>query len=819
MKNAWMLGLVLGAMMMGSFSELRSGVASSLRSERSNLAAGKPVDFAVRPTYALTADEGDALQLTDGRLASQESWMWVDRLAVGWQREDPVIFTVDLQERQPISGVALHLAAGRAGVEWPSRMLVFVDDEQGRFHQVGDVVADATDRPTVAGYTADWWALEGLETHARRVAFLISPGGPWRFLMMDEIEIYGGDRTWLTQPHTGPGVTDLNRYSLESRVRERLTRDLAEVGAAIETLDLPVQTHEAFEQKIQQVRAAVQTPEAAELPAGEAVILPLNPVHRQMMAVYGQALAASGEPALRLTSENPYDLPRFVDQPVREPAPAEVVTMRGEVRPVVVRLQNTTGQDAQVTLRVTDLDPSLTPEQVYEVKWTDTADLQVVASALVALEEQSGAYAVAIPAGTGVQVWFSFRPAMDARAGEHHGRITAEVAGEVFALPLKVRVFDLDYPSEHRLHVGGWDYTDSRSQYGVSPRNREALVQLLKSYGVDTPWATSAMLRPGRYDAEGGQIDSPDFSTFDQWVARWPEARRYAIFLNLGDDIGGHAPQSAAGRRAVREWLQSFADHAQALGVNPERILLLTQDEPRTAAMMVAAEAWGRAIAEAGTGLKTWLDPLYGFEGVDFPDAGAAEVYDILCVNRHQYFLHGDRHLATFLEARDQGKTLEVYSCEGPTVTFDPYVYYRLQAWFCFDLGANASSFWAFGDNGGRSDWQTYGRSVISYTPIFLDENFVTPAKGIEAIRAGTQDYQYLVQLQEGVASLKEQGRSREAREGRDLLEEAVRNVLGSYAIQDYAWTEPADRSVADAYRVKIGAFLETAGSATSVSR
>lgn len=135
----------------------------------------------------------------------------------------------------------------------------------------------------------------------------------------------------------------------------------------------------------------------------------------------------------------------------------------------------------------------------------------------------------------------------------------------------------------------------------------------------------------------------------------------------------------------------------------------------------------------------------------------------------------------------------------------DPYAYYRLQAWQCWQEGATGSFFWAFGDNSGASSWNEYFATSGPYTPLFLDDTTVTAGKQMEAIRESVEDYEYFVMLRAAVARAKAAGRSDAAVTAAEaLLADGARSVLSAEGVDKLRWDDPKDRTLADAVRIQI---------------
>lgn len=170
-----------------------------------NLALGKTVIFDTPPNYAACVDDGDAIQLVDGRLAV-ESPIWYDAATVAWVLVDPTVFTIDLGQVQPISGVGLHKGAGQAGVEWPAAVRIYVSDDGERYSFVGDLMQMLLEEPPEQGYAALWLATDKPQTHGRYVRFVCTPVnlGNGQYIMLDEVQVYRGEAEWLQRPLVFP---------------------------------------------------------------------------------------------------------------------------------------------------------------------------------------------------------------------------------------------------------------------------------------------------------------------------------------------------------------------------------------------------------------------------------------------------------------------------------------------------------------------------------------------------------------------------------------------------------------------------------------
>jgi hypothetical protein len=407
------------------------------------------------------------------------------------------------------------------------------------------------------------------------------------------------------------------------------------------------------------------------------------------------------------------------------------------------------------------------------------------------------------------QVYFSFRPAKTS-AGTHSGELRVAVEGlPPVAAPVSLRVFDLDFPAEPALHVGGWDYTDTDGQYGVTPANRGALIAHLRERYVDSPWGTAAVMPYGSFGPDGQFTQTPDTARFDTWLQRWPKARRYCVFNAVGNSIDGAKIGTPAFAPRVVTWIRFWVQYLRGKGVRPDQLLLLLVDEPSQPDQEEVILAWAQPIQAAEPEVVIWMDPVHKDPTQAAPEFMAT--MDVLCPNRPM-LLQGGTPFADFYRAqRAAGRRLDFYSCSGPAFLLDPYAYHRLQAWTCFELGAESTFFWAFADTGGGNPWNAYTAKRTAYAPAFVTPDGVTAGKHMEAIRESVEDYEYLTLLRARIAAVeKATPNHAQLPAAKALLAAAPGRVLGAPKATDLGWREPKDRSLADTVRIDIGTQLET---------
>jgi len=789
-----------------------------------NIALGKKYTMA-RPNYALCTDPGDATQLTDGEYT--RGYFWTQKTTVGWSHGAPRFISVDLGQAQPIRGVSFSTAAGVAGVEWPAALVVFVSADGTAWHAAGDLVelsARKSEPPTGRYATHVFWTDE-LATHGRFLQIAAVPQGP--YLFVDEIEVYRGDASLLGKPHTGPAVASVESFMAARQVsrliQAQLRRDLDAVEDDLRAPGLPEPERAALSGKAKELAQRIHDLPPVS-PKGFRAVLPMTELEREIFRLQAAVWRAQGKPPVRLWKGHRWDpLAPSQEPPPAAPPPAiDVRMMSNEFRADVLNITNARDADARFRLRVDGLPGGPNPDYlaVHEVLTVGTRHFVAVSAALPPASRDGQDYVITVPAGMTRQVWLGFHPT-DIKAGVHEGRVVLDDgSGEGRSAPIRLQVFPLRFPDETTLCLGGWSYTNAESVYGVTPRNRDLVIQHLREHRVNAPWATSASLPVGTYDADGNLTGKPDTRNFDEWVARWRGAKRYMVFVALGDygsvrsSFAGSPISTALFRRKVANWIRFWAQHLRDLGPKASQLGLLLVDEPHEKQQYDVITAWAKVIQETEPEVILWEDAVPREHETCLEMMSCV---DVLVPNRRQWLTGDEAFRELFLRQQREGRELGLYSCDGPARCFDPFSYYLLQHWHCFEIGAKWSGFWAFGDSGGASCWNEYlAEGNGPYCPIYLDETSVTGAKYMEAIREGVQDYEYLVTLRDRVAELERAGRAHPAlSRAKALLAGACQRVLKGERGANYRWDEDKDRGVADAVRAEIlDVLTELAGKA-----
>ena len=775
-----------------------------------NIALGRPYTLEPAPSYALSADPGDATHhLTDGETTAD--YFWTQPGTVGWQNVAYAAITVDLGGVEPIGGVSLNTAAGRAQVTWPAAVLILVSEDGEEYRLVGDLVAldHAVRGPWPEDYAIRRLKTTALSARGRFVRFVIVPPAGGLYVFTDEVEVFRGDPALQELEPGGEVVDDLNRLAARQRVYGAVRRRFADDAEGIRRAVAAAEVDEAARGRLSaeldavaaRLEADTEVIRAAAADPGFRAVLPLSRDHGALFAVLGKLWGETGQGPLDAFAANPWDPLDPYAAPEGLPE-VDVHLMQGESRAGAVNLFAAGAEPLDVRIRFEGIEGGAVPPwvTVCEVPWTDTNRAVPVTAALPEARRIDDGWQLSVDAGLVRQVWFTFHGAHLA-AGQHEGAMVVEADGlPPRRVPLHVTVYPVDFPERTTLLLGGWSYTDRDLRPGV--------LDHLQDRFVNAPWAGAGVLFSCRFGDEPQSVEL-DTRALDAWLDDWPDAARYHVYLAVADysgpmrrTLGGIAAGEAGFDARVGAWISAWVDHLRSRGIGPERLALLIHDEPHEGTDVGLLLAWAGAIRAAEPEVILWLDPVYRD-----PASAPPEVYDssdVLCPNRTMWLADRAAFEEVFLDQQAEGKALEFYSCSGPARLLDPYSYYRLQAWDCWRYGAGGSYFWSFQGRG--ATWNEYlSRGGGPYTPFFIDGSTVVAGKQMEAVRESVQDYETLLMLRRAVEEAREAGREGTALEAAEaLLDRAAAEVLDAPAADRIHWHEPKDRSTADRVRRRL---------------
>ena len=753
-----------------------------------NVALGKSYTLEPDPSYSLCTDDGDLVQLTDGVRAPETGSIWFHRECVGWYYPKPAaFFTLDLAEDTPIAGVAVSTEAGGAGVTWPGALLIAVSQDGGEYRIVGELMHLSSKhgvRPPAGRHV---FATDDLRCHGRYVRLVVPPA---RYIFTDEIEVFRGPDEWLEEPVEGQLLGDVTAYFAENRVpmasRRWVARDIFLARQELAASPAP----EAVRGKVAKAitRIAVENSRLPSLTgSGYRSVFPLTGPHDQLFRLLGTLRRAEGRPPLRVWKSNRWqrlslwDIPPAGQDTLQ--AALQVRMIRGERRADTVNIANNSGDRLSARVWVEGLPGGVTPGYVSlrQAEYVALNSGRWDADALPEAALEGGRWRVDLPAGVSRQLWFAFHPGSDVKPGSYHGEAIVDAGkGEPLRVQLTLTLEPLQYPDEHTLAFGMWDYACPGSDaYGLAPGILSAAVAHMRSYGYNVPWSR---IFPGATAASFNDRDElvqqPDMSRFDEWLSLWPGARYYAVFLggwtSSADRYAGVEIGSVTFRKRVAAVMRFWANHVRGRGIDPRRILILTVDEPRTGHGRGAERSvlWARTIKAAVPEFTLFVDPT----DEQPHSTGMREMYeahDVLCPHISHYLAAGHGGQDFYEKLRAGGRQLWLYNTAGGPASLDAIRSHRGQQWKLWPIKGTGTHFWSYADTGGSpgGSWNQFAAASEIYSKVYIDPTSVTDGKHWLAIVEGIQDYEYLRMLRDRVAQLEAAGRKSPAlNSARELL-------------------------------------------------
>lgn len=782
-------------------------------SSAANMALGKPYTLEPAPNYPLRPKTEDSSPLTDGKHGEEgaTSPLWNCRGSVGWLRTYTAVVTVDLGAVQPIRGVSYHTAAAkRVGVMWPENIDILVSDDGKTFVNVGELVrlSAKREKPPTTDYAEHRFTTDQLKARGRYIAFVVCSNPSMPGIFCDEIEVFRGEDDWLARPSSGELVSDIKAFVPLNRtrygIRDQLFTDLYLVRSSVADCEIPGEAKTRIATQLDAIESKLFA--FSSLPKSDfRSIYPLNRLHKDIFGLQAQLWRALRFDPITVWQTNhwapllPTDLP-----PRQGDRSLSFAMMQNEYRAASFNIASALDLPMGLKMKIVGLPGGTNPSYitVNSVSWTATKTAVPVCDALTEIAKEKDAYSISIVPGLPQQIWLTIH-SRDVSPGEYSARILLEGDGKRATIPLTLHVHPLRFPDVPSLHVGGWDYTDGNDSFDLTPENRDAVVAFLREHFVDSPWAHREVLNYGQQSEDGKWIKEPDTVRFDQWVGRWHGAGQYYVAVGAPKELNGSPVGTPEFLVRVGSWIRFWADHATKAGIRPDQLVLLLTDEPITAAQDELILKWATAIRAARTGVKTWENPCHEDPLTANQEMMAA--CDVLCPPRPSFVEGKAGYREYFLNWQSRGTELSFYSCRGPATLLDPYTYYRLQAWSCWQYGATSSHFWSFGDSGGGSSWNEFGARGRTCVPFFLDSHSVVSAKQMEALREGVEDYEYLVILRREIAEAKSAGiASALIEEASRMLDSAASRVCNAPGANAFKWMDDKDRTVADQVRIEI---------------
>lgn len=825
----WKLGLtatLLATILpcMGDGSQIQPDAKGQApRTVAQNVALGKSYMLYPAPNYSYCKDQGDSIQLTDGKKYEGPLPPWRQASSVGWMNVSHAMVTIDLGKICPISGVSVHtFFDGRINVPWPSSILVFTSDDNREFHYVCDLVnpqwpdllppdVSPIERQRLTFYN---YANGRLEAKGRFIAFAIKSE---RYMFCDEIEVFKGSDGLLEKRQEGASIGDLKRYVEKMVSRWPVQVALSDELKSVRWNALRLKAGAQIDGKLSKLDEEVAAFPGEGTPLGSyRAVAPLNEVHKHILQTNGEIMRAAGISGVKAWSTNRWEpLKASAIPPCDARRSLAFALMRGERRAEALNLTNAEAGDIDAGISLLGL-PEGVEVKISQVEFVGAKGGKVVADALVPVEMDGSSGVVKVPSGMTRQIWLDcFSGAAAPGTYKAELKIVAG-GGRPEIIPVSIRIYPQTFPKAPTLSLFTFDYTDKPYAFkGMTGRNVALAIEDMRTHYVNTAYGhrgSACWPDKADFDKEGNLVVPLRAAGFDEWVKQHEGYKNFHLYL--GEDLQEFAGEPVGSKRFERmvgQWITKFADHARGKGIDAGRIAIHLMDEPpRSEWSFRTNTCYGNIIRAAVPEIKLFTD-AFAYETAPKELLDMLASHNAVCPSLPDYFAKM-RTVKHVIGSAAKGKRdLWLYSCIGPGQLMDPYFYYRVSAWQCLVNNAIGEGFWCYwnyftGD--GANDWNGMLSGQTSFGLVYKTDDAIISSKRWEAVREGVEDYEYFVILKDRIDQLKGKGLKSDLVRQADVLCVALPEdvVIGYEGVRaNDAFVEGrGNRTAADAARMKV---------------
>ncbi len=368
-----------------------------------------------------------------------------------------------------------------------------------------------------------------------------------------------------------------------------------------------------------------------------------------------------------------------------------------------------------------------------------------------------------------------------APAGEHE--LTAEIlpaSGAAMRLPVTLTILSKPAPPPRMAH-----YAFLYPSYPVvGNHGREAVADLVAHGVTDVEWPYPP---PAEFGPDG-ELLKADWSLYDRWLEAFgPSSIRLNTFWapHYGDFKGPDGKpfelMSEPWRNALVNLLKAWIAHAGEMGVSADRITVLAVDEVHSESLAAAPDAAVKRYADIAGLLRSRIPGLRNyltFGNYTFPADAAAMLDQVdvalphlplpdrlsrLAPPEYNPAVAFREQVLPLLEQARRERGLELWSYHvAAGRSDDVLVWNRAYPFLAAASGRTGVGWWAYNVSSGTTWDDTDGR-LLDYTFVYdgtedsplcrrwnVTGEVVVPSLRWEAVRAGLQDANLVLDLQSG---------------------------------------------------------------------
>ncbi|MFH2068197.1 MAG: hypothetical protein ABII89_01870 [Candidatus Omnitrophota bacterium] len=812
------------------FSQVRAAEEEISLRQNENVALRKKYTFSLVPNYWGSKDDGDMLQLTDGKYASvpyeqsvDKGNFWTQKPVVGWHVSlKPLEIKIDLGTVYPISEVIFSTASRLESEVGFPLIEVLVSDDDAIYTLVGKI----SDENLVIEHldprqeyrrklrTGD------MKTRGRYVLLCVVPD-KGSYVFCDEIEIIKSDRD-----SDKVNLDGLPRFTLEQiskrgdralqikRSAEIMRLNLRTIRENLEQAKLSEKTAALTENELKKLEDDVKS-SAATLMTEELV----DSFNRRIVEISSRInQAIFPETPYVVWYKNlwedftPYELPQPTGLPFGE---ISIFMGKNEYEPAAFMITNTADKDVTVKIEIPDILDKYKQKMInIDVRYSvfvQTSALKLLVADALPSALVGGANYVTVPQGQTRQIWLTLKTDERITPGEYKIKVhIVSDSGSKF-IAIKSVVYPLVLPDTDRftaLNVTWGSISNLSKIETIVPAD------LLSHHVNCIPIYCPPDAQP-RFDKDGNIVKSADYSKIDNELNLYGNNVFY-LFYWYGWKPGSEQVKLYSGleylspewKKAFKSWVSEFVGHLTERGINYGNFAFYPCDEPNTEDLKKFFMESAAQIKETDPKINIFV--TMNFRDWSFEDLNKSLPYaDIYCFCPFWQRIADLKKIALLKNAN---KITIAYNSPCANKWESPTVGFRVIFWQAWSWGLDGYGTWRYYNKTGDSVWDdfdgTRGDEAFVYdgkNAPFRTAEEIIPSKRWEAYREGIEDWEYLHMLKAVIAESEKKGISKSTVEkAREALKEEVDKLTKKIDGTPVSTRDKIDPMLVDKARQKI---------------
>jgi hypothetical protein len=660
-------------------------------SSSQNLALNKRYTMSDDPNYGYLEQNLSKTALTDGQYTI--GLFWDEKTTLGWEGIKMVGITIDLLKEEKISSVSFNSARGKkAGVYFPSSVMVFFSNDNKSFRYVGDATSNVDNLP--GDYAVRKFLIESINQSSRYVMLKIF--ATQNNIFCDEIEVFKS-RIMISRP-----LVEIPKVNLTDFINKQLdieSRRKAFLGDLRTKSVCGIEKRTVQQNKIKQPIVNRRT---------------LDQFEKEMKNIRSKELNKKFGSSIIVEESNPWKSPP--EYPMREKKSnflkyTSTVPLFGTAY-YGFTLTNTTLLSQRLEMKFQSENKGL----LFEAKRVYTIDQTKIPDALFPIVEhldlQAGETKLLVLKLDGTQAGVDQAKIMFTYANKH----TIDV--EIY-----VDIINKSMP-ETSLNTINWGYLNQH----IIKNNIKAAAKDLEGHNINV------ISVPEQYVPT---LNSTDFSILEIYLRPFTKAKKILIEMNYNQEKykitnSSVTFMSDTWKNQFKIWYTRLVETLYRQGFSEEKIYLFPYDEVK-----------GDNIRD----LKAFILWIHS----EFKNA---KVYSTLdnedAITQLTPILDVSQILWSKIDLDKNYKNLynEIwsYDTQGFSRSLNAYTYYRLMAWRAYLFDLSGIGFWNYADVGQNTENRYNGLyPQRDYAIIYTDSaGNIVSSRRWEAFKLGVQEYEII---------------------------------------------------------------------------